>query len=115
MKEVPESHFEDMKSKLALSSQTAYTRLSTIEGVTPIRSSAAMYMMVRIELDKFSDIEDDVDFCKKLLHEQNCLTFPSQCFFEKGFFRMIICTKPETINSFGDRLEEFCASHMIKE
>ena len=71
-----------------------------------------MYMMVRIEIDMFKDIEDDIQFCKMLLAEQNCLTFPSQCFFEKNFFRMIICTKEETINAFGDRLEEFCAAHM---
>ena len=58
-----------MKEKLALSSQTAYSRLSSISGVTPIRSSAAMYMMVKIELDMFPEIEDDVDFCKKLLQE----------------------------------------------
>lgn len=70
-----------------------------------------MYMMVRIEFDQFSDIADDVEFCKGLLNEQNCLTFPSKCFFENGFFRMIICTLPETINAFGDRLQEFCNAH----
>ena len=100
-----------MKQKLAASSQAAFTRLSTIRGVTPIRSSAAMYMMVRIDFEEFEDITDDVDFCKRLLHEQNCLTFPSKCFFEDGFFRMIICTTPETINSFGDRLQTFCDAH----
>lgn len=63
-----------------------------------------MYMMVRIEFAEFEGIEDDVDFCVKLLHEQNCLTFPSECFFEAGFFRMIICTTAEVINEFGERL-----------
>lgn len=111
LKEVPDSHFETVKQKLALSSQTAFARLSEIKGITPIKSSAAMYMMVRIELSEFADIDDDVDFCKKMLQEQNCLTFPSQCFFEKGFFRMILCTKPETITEFGNRLQAFCTKH----
>jgi len=100
-----------MRSKLSAASETAFTRLSSIRGVTPIRSSAAMYMMVRIDTAEFSDIPDDIAFCKKLLAEQNCLTFPSTCFFEKNFFRMIICTLPETILSFGDRLQEFCTAH----
>lgn len=39
------------------------------------------------------------------------MTFPSQCFFSKNFFRMIICTKPEIINEFGDRLVKFCEAH----
>lgn len=111
LKEVPDSHFETIKEKLALSSKTAFERLSKIRGITPIKSSAAMYMMVKIEADEFADLADDVDFCKKLLAEQNCLTFPSQCFFEAGFFRMILCTKPETITEFGDRLQAFCAAH----
>ena len=111
LKEVPDSHFETMKSKLAASSQAAFSRLSQIRGVTPIRSSAAMYMMVRIDFEEFEGIADDVEFCKKLLHEQNCLTFPSRCFFEDGFFRMIICTTAETINEFGDRLQDFCNAH----
>lgn len=75
--EVTEEHFDGMKAKLSASSQAAFARLSTIKGVTPIRSSAAMYMMVRIEFSEFEGITDDVDFCKKLLGEQNCLTFPS--------------------------------------
>ena len=109
--EVPDSHFETMKQKLSASSQTAFERLSLIRGVTPIRSSAAMYMMVRVDFDEFEGITDDVDFCVKLLHEQNCLTFPSNCFFEDGFFRMIICTTNEVINEFGERLQEFCTAH----
>jgi len=111
LKEVPDSHFETMKAKLSASSQQAFEVVSRIRGVTPIRSSAAMYMMVRIDFAEFSDITDDVDFCKKLLNEQNCLTFPSKCFFEDGFFRMIICTTSETINEFGVRLQEFCDAH----
>ena len=111
LKEVPESHFEGMKAKLAQTSQAAFARLSGIRGITPIRSSAAMYMMVRIEFEQFEDIEDDVAFCRQLLHEQNCLTFPSKCFFEHGFFRMIICTTEETINEFAERLQEFCSAH----
>jgi len=115
LKEVPDSHFEDMKQKLALSSHTAFARLSSIRGVTPIRSSAAMYMMIQIQLDLFPDISDETDFCIKLLKEQNCLTFPSSCFFQPGLFRIILCTKPETINLFGDRLEAFCAKHISSQ
>jgi len=34
--EVPESHFEDLKNKLRVSSETAYERLKSIRGITPI-------------------------------------------------------------------------------
>ena len=112
LEEVPQSHFEGLSAKLKASSDVAFERLSAIKGITPIKSSAAMYMMVRIDKELLKDLADDIDFCKKLLAEQNCLTFPSQCFFEEGFFRMIICTTPAIINEFGDRVEEFCKAHL---
>ena len=68
-------------------------------------------MMVKLEMDEFDDIVDDIDFCKKLLAEQYCLCFPSQCFFAKGFFRIIICTTKKTIEEFAVRLTEFCERH----
>ena len=48
-----------------------------------------MYMMVRIDIEEFEDVTDDLDFAKKLLAEQCCLVFPSVCFFEKNFFRIV--------------------------
>jgi aspartate/methionine/tyrosine aminotransferase len=58
-----------MKSKLKETSDFAYTRLKDIKGLTPIRATAAMYMMVRIDIEEFEDIIDDIDFAKKLLKE----------------------------------------------
>lgn len=53
--------------KLKAAADAAFDRLNTIKGVRPIKTSAAMYMMVAIEPDAFKDIVDDLDFCKKLL------------------------------------------------
>jgi tyrosine aminotransferase len=58
-----------LKQKLKSSADAAFDRLSTIKGIRPIKTSAAMYMMVGIEIECFKDIKDDVDFCKKLLQE----------------------------------------------
>ena len=69
LKDVPESHFDVLKGKLKTTADYAFERLTAIKGVTPIKSSAAMYMMVRVDLEEFKDIEDDVDFAKKLLAE----------------------------------------------
>lgn len=76
-----------------------------------MKANAAMYMMIRIDTHEFSDIKDDVDFCSKLLNEQCCLVFPSQCFFAKNFFRIVICTSHQNIDEFATRLTEFCRAH----
>ncbi len=64
---VPDSFFTDLKLKLKTAADAAYERLLNIKGIKPIKTSAAMYMMVGIEIDEFKDISDDIDFCKKLL------------------------------------------------
>lgn len=70
-----------------------------------------MYLFCLFDPEVFDGISDDIAFCKMLLNEQNCLTFPAQCFFSKNGFRIIICTKPEILEEFADRLEKFCAAH----
>ena len=67
-----------------------------------------MYMMVKIDINEFEDIIDDIDFCKKLLAEQYCMALPSQCFFAKNFFRIIVCTTKETLAEFTKRIKVFC-------
>lgn len=64
---VPDSFFNELKLKLKTSADAAYARLSKIKGIKPVKTSAAMYMMVGFEINEFKDIVDDIDFCKKLL------------------------------------------------
>lgn len=60
-----------------------------MRGISPIQARAAMYMMIKIDIEEFADIVDDIDFCKKLLAEEYCMVLPSQCFFAKNFFRIV--------------------------
>ena len=86
-----DDHFTNLKSKLKAASTLAYEQLSGIRGIQPIQSSAAMYMMVRLNFADFADITGDLDFCKKLLNEECVLTFPASSFFSQDGFRVVIC------------------------
>lgn len=77
LENTPESFFTDLKTKLKATSNYAFDKLTGIRGITPVKPKAAMYMMVGIEIKEFKDIEDDVDFSKKILHEECVLLFPS--------------------------------------
>jgi len=114
LRDVPESYFEKTKAKLKEASDKACEVLTGIRGVKPVRSKGAMYMMVLIEHDEFEDIEDDVDFCKKLLNEQNAFVLPSTCFFAKNMFRIVLCHPLEKIEELGLRINEFCENHYKK-
>lgn len=54
-----------------------YELLSSIPGLTPIRPSGAMYLMVRIELDKFPDFSSDVQFTEVLMSEESVFCLPA--------------------------------------
>jgi tyrosine aminotransferase len=112
LKEVGDDYFTSLKGKLRATSDHAFEKLSAVNGLVPVKATAAMYMMIRIEIEKFKDITDDIDFCKKLLDEQCCLVFPSQCFFSKNCFRIVICTSKENIDAFTERVTAFCAAHL---
>ena len=58
--------------------QLLLDKLSLVEGLSPVRPQGAMYIMVGIEVSKFRDIEDDLDFVKKLLAEKSVFVVPGQ-------------------------------------
>lgn len=70
IREVGDDYFESVRSKLRFIARYAYEKLSNIKGLTPYKTKAALYMMVKIHFEEFEDISDDVDFCKKFLAEE---------------------------------------------
>jgi tyrosine aminotransferase len=80
LKETPQSYFDDYCQKLAEASTIVYERLSQIKGITPIKATAAMYMMVRLNFEQWKEghgIEDDKDFVLKLWEAESVLLLPS--------------------------------------
>ena len=67
--------------------------------------------MIGIDIETFKDIEDDIDFAKKLLNEKFVLVFPCQAFFARNLMRIILCTTTDILDEFAKRLREFCEEH----
>lgn len=83
-KEQPDSYLDDYCTKLAESSNWIYEELLKIKGLTPIKASAGMYMMVKLEISEWKEvhgIEDDKDFVLKFWETESVILLPSSCFF----------------------------------
>ncbi len=52
--------------------------LQSAPGLTPVKPSGAMYMMVGIDIDRFPEFNDDIDFTKQLVIEQSVFCLPGQ-------------------------------------
>lgn len=54
-----------------------YELISSMKGLTPIKPSGAMYMMVKIELDCFPDFTSDTEFAERLMTEESVFCLPA--------------------------------------
>jgi tyrosine aminotransferase len=89
--------------------------LNEIPGLKPIKPKGAMYMMICIELDKFPEFNDCLEFTQQLIREESVHVFPgSPCFNYGGFFRIVLTvTEPMIIESVA-RIKSFCERHIQK-
>lgn len=70
-----------------------------------------MYMAIKIELEKFEEIDSSMEFMQLLVKEQNVYTFPSECFYQEGFLRIVITVPKELLIESCERIGEFCKKH----
>ncbi|CEI96097.1 Putative Tyrosine aminotransferase [Rhizopus microsporus] len=85
--------------------------IGRIDGLKPVTPQGAMYMMVGIEIEKFKDIESDVDFSAKLLAEENVVCLPGECFKYPNFVRFVITPTIDKLEEAYKRIEAFCDKH----
>ena len=52
--------------------------LQSAPGLNPVKSSGSMNLMVGIDIDRFPEFKDDVDFTKQLVIEQSVFCLPGQ-------------------------------------
>lgn len=73
-----------------------------------------MYIMVKIELEKFPEFSSCLEFTQKLIHEQSVLLFPgSPCFNYVGFFRIVLTVPENLLVEACERIREFCEAHIL--
>ena len=109
--ETPTSYYQELNGKLKQQGQLMYEQFAKIDGLTPIKARGAMYLMVKIELDQFHGIKDDIDFARKLLQEQAVLCLPGAIFNMPNYFRAVICPPPHIIEEIGRRMSTFCRKY----
>ncbi|KAJ1935949.1 hypothetical protein FBU59_005217, partial [Linderina macrospora] len=87
------------------------SELNKIDGLEVISPQGAMYIMVRLALDKFDGIADDADFCHQLKWEENVELLPGECFSYPGTVRLVITPPKDILKAATERIAAFCARH----
>lgn len=107
-----------LKSTLALQAQTICNKLSKCHGLSVHFPKGAMYAMVELDTSSFDDeIEDDLDFTKLLLKEENVFVLPGRAFgvdsTQRPVFRVVYCASVDLLLEAAQRICEFCARHAM--
>ncbi|EIE86910.1 tyrosine aminotransferase [Rhizopus delemar RA 99-880] len=111
LEKTPASFYESTIQQIQDNVDLSMNVIGRIEGLKPVTPQGAMYMMVGIEVEKFRDIESDVDFSAKLLAEENVICLPGECFKYPNFVRFVITPTMDRLEEAYKRIEEFCSRH----
>eukprot|EP01132_Coremiostelium_polycephalum_P007741 gene7741-9521_t len=103
--------FQDINLVLEKNSKLTVDQLSKVDGLKPVESSGTMYQMIGIDIKKFKDIKDDVEFMGKLLEEESVFVLPGTVFGMPNFFRIVFCAPYEKLTEAYQRIQVFCENH----
>jgi aspartate aminotransferase len=78
--------------------------LGGIEGLKVTRPDGAFYALLDVRGTK---IPDDMEFCRRLLEENNVALVPGAAFLAPGFVRMSYACSEENIRAGAARIGEF--------
>jgi len=107
-----QEHFTQYMTALHRNATVTMKAMETIPGLSVITPQGAMYLMVKVHVDKFKDIKDDQDFAQKLLTEEYVFVLPGQCFQAPNFFRVVYCAPEEMLLDACKRINAFCLRHL---
>lgn len=89
----------------------AFEVLKNVNGLRPIMPQGAMYLMVGIDIERFPEFHDEMDFLEQLVREESVFCLPGKCFQIRNYFRIVITVPADKIQEACHRIAEFCDRH----
>lgn len=108
----PSSFFEDTIKSLKAGAELCYERANRIKGLhCPTKPQGAMYIMVKIDPEVFTDIKSDVEFAALLVEEESVVVLPGSAFGISNWLRIVFATPLPLLEEAWDRIDLFCLRH----
>ncbi|KAL3509316.1 hypothetical protein ACH5RR_028717 [Cinchona calisaya] len=110
-----EDFFLKIINILRETADACYNKIKEIPCFTcPSKPEGAMYAMVRLDLSLLEDIEDDLDFCLKLVKEESVIVIPGLAVGIKNWLRITFAVEPSSLDDGMSRIKAFCQRHAKK-
>ena len=108
LKNTPPSFFEKTIKTVKKNADLAFRKLRKTPGLIPIMPRGAMYMMVKMDMERFPQFTSDLDFIEKLVSEESVYCLPGKCFNYPGYMRLVLTLPANLLEEALDRINEFC-------
>ncbi|XP_043701448.1 nicotianamine aminotransferase 1-like [Telopea speciosissima] len=115
LEDTKEDFFKNILNTLRQASDICYEKIKDIDCLTcPHKPEGSMFVMVKINLSLLEDIDDDIDFCYKLVKEENVVFLPGITVGLKNWLRITFAVEPTSIEDGLERAKSFCQRHAKK-
>merc|ERR1712183_537489 len=74
---------------------------------------SAMYVMVKMDMERFPQFTSDLDFIEKLVSEESVYCLPGKCFNYPGYMRLVLTLPANLLEQALDRINEFCSRNLL--
>ncbi|KAJ4957801.1 hypothetical protein NE237_024912 [Protea cynaroides] len=109
-----EDFFKNIIDILRQASSICYEGLKGIDCLTcPHKPEGSMFVMVKLNLSLLEDISDDIDFCCKLIQEENVVILPGITVGLKNWLRITFAIEPSSLEDSLVRF--FLSSEILKK
>lgn len=109
----PAEFFRDTIDQVYCNARLAYRLLNGSPGLRPIMPAGAMYMMVGVDMTKFPEFANDMQFVENLVTEQSVFCLPGRCFDYPDYFRIVLTVPEAQLRQACARIAEYCAVHLV--
>ena len=108
LKNTPPSFHENTIRTVKKNADLAFRKLRKTPGLIPIMPRGAMYMMVKMDMERFPQFTSDLDFIEKLVSEESVYCLPGKCFNYPGYMRLVLTLPANLLEEALERINEFC-------
>ncbi|PHU04255.1 Tyrosine aminotransferase [Capsicum chinense] len=91
-----------------------YTKVQEIPClICPYKPEGAMCVMIKLNLSFLEGINDDMEFCTKVAHEESVIILPGMIVGLKNWLRVTFAMEPAILEEGLERIKAFCLRHTI--
>ncbi|XP_062105946.1 tyrosine aminotransferase-like [Humulus lupulus] len=96
--------------------ETCYSKIKDNPVIDcPHKPEGSMFVMVKLNVSLLDDINDDLEFCIKLVQEESVIVMPGVALGMKNWLRITFAIEPSLLEDGLQRIEAFCQRHAKKQ